>query len=332
MPVLDHLNVSAPISEGPPLLIASKPIGWSPLRSLDAALPFSGKYRNGLFLVLLTAIVIGFWGPLSDLYALTKQQDHYSHIVLIPWLSLYAFYVDRRAILSSRQWSPFLGLSLMAAGIFGFWQADSVISGPDVLSAQMVSFVMMFWGIFLLCYGVKGAHIFSFGLLFLLCMVPFPAAILNAVIGFLQRYSAEATDVVFSVLGVPFYRDGFIFRLPNLTIHIAEECSGIRSTLSLIITSLVAGHFFLRSLWGKGFLVMMVVPLAIIKNAFRIVGLSLLANYVDPTFITDSALHRNGGIPLFVVSLAILMSLAWLLRSMEKRKGYYLPDVLHAKL
>ena len=134
------------------------------------------------------------------------------------------------------------------------------------------------------------------------------------------------------MLGIPYYRDGFIFGLPHLTIHIAEECSGIRSTLSLVITSLVAGHFFLRSWWGRSVLTMIVVPLAIIKNAFRIVGLSLLANYVDPSFITDSALHRYGGIPLFVVSLAILLSLAWLVRSMEKRTGYYLPDVMRAKV
>jgi exosortase len=313
-------------------MIASEPTGSRPFRSLDVSLPFSEKHRNGLFLVLLTAIVMGFWGPLSDLYALTKQQDHYSHIVLIPWLSLYVFYVDRREILSSRQWSPFLGLSLMAAGAFGAWQADGAISGPDVITAEIASFVVMAWGVFLLCYGIPAARTFSFGLLFLLCMVPLPTSFLNEVIGFLQRSSTEATDVVFTTLGVPFYRDSFMFRLPNISIHIAQECSGIRSTLSLIITSLVAGHFFLRSWWGKALLVLIVVPLAIVKNAFRIVGLSLLANYVDPSFITDSALHRYGGIPLFVVSLVILMSIAWFLRSMEQRTGYYLPNLLHAKV
>lgn len=43
-----------------------------------------------------------------------------------------------------------------------------------------------------------------------------------------------------------------------------------------------------------------VVPLAILKNAFRIVGLTLLANYVDPAFLMDSALHRYGGIHSFL--------------------------------
>jgi len=330
MPVSDPLTISTPLANKPAVGIASKPIAGALLQSHDR--PFSALHRDGLFLLLLTAAVVGFWVPLNDLYALTKQQDHYSHIVLIPWLSLYAFYVDRAAILSSTRWSPLVGLCLMAAGAVVAWQADGAASGPDVLSAQILGFVFLCWGIFLMCYGISAARVFSFGLLFLLCLVPLPAAMLNAVIVFLQRSSAEVADVIFTALGIPFYRESFIFSLPNLTIHIAEECSGIRSTLSLLVTSLVAGHFFLRTFWGKCALVTVVVPLAIVKNAFRIVGLSLLANYVDPSFITDSALHRYGGIPLFVVSVAILLCLAWLLRSLEERRRDYRAHGYHAKV
>jgi exosortase/archaeosortase family protein len=70
-------------------------------------------------------------------------------------------------------------------------------------------------------------------------------------------------------------------------------------------------------------LVAIVIPLAIIKNAFRIVGLALLANYVDPSFITDSVLHRSGGIPFFLLSLVVLFSLAWLVRRFEKKLGHF---------
>jgi len=89
-----------------------------------------------------------------------------------------------------------------------------------------------------------------------------------------------------------------------------------------VITSFVAGHFFLRSLWAKLGIVVFIIPLAIVKNAFRIVGLTLLANYVAPTFITDSVLHRSGGIPLFALSVVVLLSLVWVLRKIERRFGY----------
>ena len=290
-------------------------------RVLSKALPFSLKHRNILALLLFLATVAWFWQPLVELFSLTQQQEHYSHMVLIPWVSLYVLYLDRKAILASREWNPWLGSLLLGVGALCYWGADAAAWAPDHLSMTMLAFVVMCWGIFLSCFGITLCRKVSFGLLVLLFMVPFPSVLLDAIIGFLQRSSAEVTDLLFSILGIPVFRQGFVFRLSNFTIYVAEECSGIRSALSLFITSFVAGHFFLRSLWGKMGIVAIVIPLAIIKNAFRIVGLALLANYVDPTFITNSALHRSGGIPLFFVSLAVLLSLVWLVRRLEKKFG-----------
>jgi exosortase len=162
-------------------------------------------------------------------------------------------------------------------GAWCYWSADAAIFAPDQLSMTILALVVMCWGIFVVCFGVTLCRKVSFGLLFLLFMVPFPSFFLDAIIGFLQRSSAEATDVMFSLLGVPVLRQGFVFSLSNFTIHVAPACSGIRSALALFITSIVAGHFFLLSPWGKMGLVAIVIPLAIIKNAFRIVGLALLA-------------------------------------------------------
>ena len=209
---------------------------------------------------------------------------------------------------------------------------DPVSEALGGYALTILSFVMMCWGAFLLCYGIQALRTASFGLGLMVFMVPFPSVVLDAIVAFLQHSSAEVTDQLFSVLGVPVFREGFVFSLSDFTIYVAEECSGIRSALALLITSLAAGYLFLRSTWGKIGLLFIVVPLAIVKNALRIVGLALLANYVDPSFITDSALHRNGGIPLFVLSLAVLFSLVWLMRKLEQRFGYDPHDGSHGKL
>ena len=334
MPLTDPVSIPAlyPEKKVGTRAEASKSFACTPSQAFDDVLSFRPSTRNYMFLVLLIGTAIYFWHTLAALYSLTQQQDHYSHILLIPFVSLYAFYLDRTAILSFKAWSPWMGAWVIGVAASWAWRADSSVYGADSLTVQMLTFVIMCWGIFLFCYGIKACRAYAFGLLVLLCMVPLPVGMLNAVISFLQRNTAEVTDAVFTLLGIPFFRDGFIFALPNISIHIVEECSGIRSALSLVITSLVAGHFFLRSVWGKWALVMIVVPLAIVKNAFRIVGLSLLANYVDPSFITDSILHRSGGIPLFALSLVILLSLAWLIRRMERRTGYYLHEGVRAKV
>ena len=326
MPLSDHLSITAPLHDRKPAGERANRLEGGPIQALSRPLPFSTKTRNGLFLLLLLAAFAWFWQPLVSLFYLTQQHEHYSHIVLIPCLSMYVLYLHRKVIFASREWSPWLGSFVIGMGAWCYWFADAAIFAPDQLSMTILAFVVMCWGIVVSCFGVTLCRKVSFGLLFLLFMVPFPTFLLDAIVGFLQRSSTEATGVLFSVLGVPVFRQGFVFSLSDFTIHVAEECSGIRSALSLFITSLVAGHFFLRSVWGNLGLVAVVVPLAIVKNAFRIVGLSLLANYVDPTFITNSALHRSGGIPLFLLSLVVLFSLVWLLRRSEKKLGYYPPD------
>lgn len=323
MPLNDHLSITAPLENKKHAGERANRLDGEPLQALSQPLPFSLRIRNGLSLFLLLASVAWFWQPLVTLFSLTQQEEHYSHIVLIPCLSLYVFYLDRKTILASTEWSPWLGSLVIGFGAWCYWSADAAIFASDQLSMSTLALVVVCWGIVVLCFGITLCCKVSFGLLFLLFMVPLPSFLLDAIIGFLQRSSADTTGILFSLLRVPVFRQGFVFSLSDFTIHVAEECSGIRSALSLLITSLAAGHFFLRSTWARMGLMAVVVPLAIVKNAFRIVGLSLLANYVDPTFITDSAWHRSGGIPLFLVSLVVLFSLAWLLRRSERKFGYY---------
>lgn len=295
------------------------------LRNPWMRLPWLVRFelRDISCLLLVVANVLWFWEPLALVFTSSLQDEHaqhYSHIILIPLLCVYLLYLQRLAIFARVEWSPFFGSILMMAGGTVSWGTKEPINELlDSFSPTILSFVMICWGAFLFCYGVQAFRAVSLPLGLMAFMVPFPSFALDAIVGFLQRSSADAVEVLFSTLGIPVVREGFIFTLSDFTILIAEECSGIRSFLSLVITSLVAGYWFLTSAWARAVLVAVVVPLAIIKNAFRIVGLALLANYVDPTYITNSALHRSGGIPLFLFSLVVLFGIILLLRRYERR-------------
>ena len=112
-----------------------------------------------------------------------------------------------------------------------------------------------------------------------------------------------------------------VFELPGLSIRVAEECSGIRSSLALVITGLVMSCLVLRRGWTRLTLILLIVPVAVLKNALRIVGLSWLAIHFDRDFIGPSALHKISGIPVFLTSLVILAVLTWLLRRGETWAG-----------
>ena len=89
----------------------------------------------------------------------------------------------------------------------------------------------------------------------------------------------------------------------------------ILRAIALLITTLLAGHLFLRSGWGKAALMLAALPLLVVKNGIRIVTLSLLSIYVDPSFLTGR-LHQEGGIVFFLLALVILSPvLLWLQKS-----------------
>ncbi|MFQ5906257.1 MAG: exosortase/archaeosortase family protein, partial [bacterium] len=163
-------------------------------------------------------------------------------------------------------------------------------------------------------YGTRASRVAAFPLLFLLWMVPLPEFALDKFITLLQHGSAEVAHGLFRLTGVPVFRDGLVFSLPGIDIEVAKVCSGIRSSLALIITGLLAGYLFLRTSRSRLALVTALFPLLIVKNGLRIVTLTLLAVYVDRGFLTGN-LHRKGGIVFFAIALALL---ALLLRYLQK--------------
>lgn len=270
-------------------------------------------------ILLAASMVVWFWVPLAKLFTLASEDEHFSHILLVPILAFYLLFMNRAAILTSRRESPVVGLLVMASGAVCYWFAAGQHWTQDRLAVEMLAFIVTCWGLFLFNFGGRSFRNTLFPLMILLFMIPLPTIFLDAVIGFLQRSSADTVDMLFSTLGIHTVREEFTFELSNFIIFIEGECSGIRSFFALIITSLVAGYWCLESWWARAALVAVVLPLAIIKNAFRIIGLTLLANNLDPAFLIDSALHRNSGIPLFIMSLAIIFSLTCLLRQLERR-------------
>jgi exosortase len=149
-------------------------------------------------------------------------------------------------------------------------------------------------------------------------MVPVPGLIIDTIILLLQKGSAEVAYTFLKLTGIPVFREGFIFHLPGISIEVARECSGIRSSIALLITSLMAGHLFLKTGSRKIILSLSIFPIAIVKNGLRIVTLSLLTVYVDERIIS-SPLHHKGGIVFFIPGLLILWLILWLLRKSEKR-------------
>ena len=276
--------------------------------------------RNILFFLL--TIVVGWiaYTSLSGLFTSSVPNDYYSHIILIPPISGYFLYLKRKEIFLNSEYPYPQGLILVLAGVALYLYGrmlEGQVNQNDYLFLLTVSVIFFWYGTFIFFYGIQGFRVAIFPLLFLVFMIPIPSILMEKVIYLLQVGSAEVSYLLFGLTGIPVSKEAFIFHLPGLNIEVAKQCSGIRSSLALFITSILAGQYFLETGWKRIILILSVAPLAILKNGIRIVTLSLLGIYVDEKFITQGFLHKSGGFVFFIPSLILLGMILLLLRKSE---------------
>ncbi len=154
----------------------------------------------------------------------------------------------------------------------------------------------------------------AFPIAFLIFMVPLPDAAVHRIETASVLASADVSAWLFRMHGHPASARRHGVRAAGIVLKVAQECSGIHSSWVLFITSLVASHLFLKSPWRRIVLVAFVIPLAIVRNGFRILVIGLLCVHVGPHMI-DSLIHRQGGPLFFALSLVpLFLLLAWLRR------------------
>jgi exosortase len=190
------------------------------------------------------------------------------------------------------------------------------------LTIKSLAIVLVWTAGFTICYGRHAIKSAIFPFCFLCLVIPAPPVLLERIVVLLQRASADVAYVLFKLVGVPVFREGVKFSLPGLDIEVAAECSGIRSSMALLITVILAGHMFLRSAWRQLWLFCLTIPITILKNGMRIVALSLLGVYVDRSFLFGALHHRYGGLVSSAFGFAMLgPSLLVLQRSENCSRG-----------
>ena len=272
------------------------------------------------FVGLVTFSVLIFWRTFHALVLFSLNHEASSHILLIPLVSVYLLWTERSRIFQVVRPSPVRGATLVLAAfaLYLLMARQWSVQDPEqFLPGATLAIVLLWLGGFLLCYGVAAWRRARFPLLFLLLMVPLPPALLERSIYLLQQGSTEIAYLLFKAVGVPVLRQGFILAVPGVTIEVARECSGIRSSVALFITCLLAAHLFLRTTSRMFVFVLLAFPLAIIKNGIRIATLTLLSVYVDPGFLTGR-LHHEGGFVFFLLALALLFPVLLLLQKSER--------------
>ncbi len=278
-----------------------------------------------LFAALWIVSLLIWWQAIAATLALVLRQEAYTHILLILPVSIGLIVTEW----GRREWKPspairdgsaVLILAVLVAVGGLRWGRVDIYTGDIRLAVEMLAVATWWIGSFLLCFGSRVFRGCMFPLLFLLWLIPMPGIALDHVVSFLQQGTASFTRWLLMTAGVPVAQDNTTLILPGLTLEVAQECSSIRSSIMLIVSSMVMAYLLLRSFWGRTLVILAAIPLSVAKNGVRVFTLAVLGAYVNPN-VLNSPLHHQGGRLFFALALAWVCLLIWIVGWAERRSA-----------
>ena len=286
------------------------------------ALPPTNPSQTKKFALAAAVLVLGFAPSLLRLIRFAAGDELHSYILLMPAVCAYLVWIEKEKLpqhfTPARNFAVVFFAGGLAMAAWHWFAPHAAVA--DNLAQTTLAFLLLLTGAGYQLLGGALMRAVAFPFALLVFMIPFPGFLRDAVEAGLQQGSAFVAGWMFAVSDVPVLQDSIAFRLPGISLQIAPECSGIHSTMVLFITSLVAGHFFLRSPGKRVVLCLAVIPLALLRNGFRVFVLGELCTHIGPEMI-DSPIHHHGGPLFFALSLLpFLLLLYWLRRSERAAK------------
>jgi exosortase D (VPLPA-CTERM-specific) len=277
-----------------------------------------------LYATVLAKLGVDWW---SD--------ENYSHGLLVPFVIGLIVWKEWDTLTSSvRNPSLWLGsaaivsaLLLLIAGTLG-----------AELFTRRISLVLMLAGIVIYFFGLRVLNILAVPFALLLLAIPIPQIVFNRIAFPLQIWASQMAVWGIRLFEVPTLRKGNVIEiLPHgatqtISLEVVEACSGIRSLMTLVTLALIMAYFTRQDERGRYFnlsaadltrailLMVAAVPIAVFTNAARVTGTGVLTFYYGKQ-ATESTWHDMSGWTVYVVALALLIGMNYLLRSVLRPRS-----------
>jgi exosortase B len=234
--------------------------------------------------------------------------------------------------LASQAWSKDEGIHgpiVLATGIWLIWRRWDDIAARAVPGSPLVAWTAL--GLALLVYifgrafdfisleamaliGVGMAIAYSFiglrvlqslwfPIFYLLFLVPMPGWFVDQITAPLKQFVSYSAETLLSSAGYAIARQGVVLYVDQYQLLVKDACAGLNSLFSL--TSISLFYIYLRhnASWRYAlFLVLWIIPIAILANIIRVIVLVLITHYWGEE-AAQGFLHNSAGMLMFVIAL-----------------------------
>lgn len=254
------------------------------------------------FGLIVGLVLLLYYPEISFMVNEWWTKHEYSHGFLIPLISGFVIWKKRDALRSAPIIPDVKGFLILLLGL------ALLIIGYVSFEPFTRRFSLLIT-IFGLVYFLLGSRIFKillFPLGYLIFMIPPPYVLFKSIAVNLRFFSAKVTYLIINSLGIPMIQQGANLDLPNISLLVADFCTGILSLISILAIAVFYAYLTQRKLLNRIILVFLSIPIAISGNIFRLVITVCLAYFYGESALS-SVIHQFHGTVNFIVTLALLI-------------------------
>ena len=244
-------------------------------------------------------------GLVNDWYTFSP----YSYGFLVPVIAAYMAWQKRGRLKNLPISSNYWGMLTLVFALLLFLVAQ-VITDSFMMR---VSMVLAIAALIQTTLGNRFLKELGFPIFYLALMIPVPYVLVNKIVNFLMFFDAKHAATILQLFGIPVYLESNFLHLPNITLEVADVCSGISSLFALFVLGVFYSSLLPLPTGLKALVTASTVPLAVIANLIRIIVTVGLIYYIGPV-VLQSVIHKLHGTFNFLLSFVFLIVLAEFLR------------------
>jgi exosortase B len=278
----------------------------------------------------------------------SNLQSRFPAILLA--LGLLSIAVPTTLSLASEAWSKESGVHgpiVLATGGWLIWRRWDAIKARAVPGSAFLAFVGLIFSLLLYVFGrafdflslealaligVGLAVAYSlvgrlalqslwFPIFYLLFLIPIPGWLVDRITAPLKEFVSYSAEGLLSSAGYAIVRQGVVLYIDQYQLLVKDACAGLNSLFSLTAISLFYIYLRHNASWQYAlFLILWIVPIAIVANIIRVLVLVLITHYLGED-AAQGFLHNSAGLLMFVIALLGIFALDALFSLMLRRPG-----------
>ena len=271
-------------------------------------------------ILLITAFVFSCTSAIASLIKTWSVRDVYSYGFLVPFISLLWIWHEKERVRHLPIKPSIVGgtLLLMAGGLM------LILGGVSSAAiVQELAIVVIIPALVLMLLGTRFLLALAFPLFYLILMVPVLDGFVDKMHWPFQILAAATAEKMLQFFNIPIFRSGQYLEFPNITLEVANACSGVRYVVSTMLLCIPLAFITQKTWTRRALLFIFALIISVAANPVRVtlVGLWAYSGHGD----IHGPSHILQGYVVYVVGMIILFGGAWMLQKNPVRHTADLP-------